>query len=417
MGWNSYDCYGNSVTEEEVKANADYMADNLAKHGWEYIVVDYYWYCPPDIARRKPGPDEYLIDEYGRLIPHPDKFPSAANGQGFKPLADYVHSKGLKFGIHIMRGIPREAVKKNLPIANSSYCAADIANEESICNWSEVMYGINMSKPGAQDYYDSIMELYAEWGVDFIKADDFASPYYPDEVAALSKARDKFGENIVLSLSPGGKADVKYAEHMKSHCEMWRVTEDFWDEWDQLKAHFEVCRKWAPHIGAGHWPDLDMLPIGRIAIRQNPKIGPERFSRFTKDEHYTLMTLWCIFRSPLMIGGDLPSMDDFTLSLITNEEVLRINQKSTNNREIFCRGNNIAWSADDTDSDDKYVALFNVGETPSRINVEFKEIGLNGKQCTVRDLWAKKNLGTFKDRITSSINPHGACLYRISPKT
>ena len=164
MGWSSYDAYCGDVTEQEVKANADYMAQRMARYGWKYVVVDYYWYFSHTQPNQEQEKWEFNMDEYGRLVPAPNRFPSAAHGQGFKPLADYIHSKGLKFGIHIMRGIPRAAVKKNLPILGTSAHAKDVADTGNACSWSTAMYGVDVSKPAGQAYYDSIVALYAKWG-------------------------------------------------------------------------------------------------------------------------------------------------------------------------------------------------------------------------------------------------------------
>lgn len=176
MGWNSWDSYGTTVTEDEVKANADYMAKNLATHGWQYIVVDIQWYEPNARAHGYRANAGLVMDEHGRLTPATNRFPSAAGGKGFKPLADYIHGKGLKFGIHIMRGIPRQAVRVSTPVFGSKVHAPDIANQQSPCRWNTDMSGIDMTKPGAQDYYDSILKLYAAWGVDYIKADNMVNP-------------------------------------------------------------------------------------------------------------------------------------------------------------------------------------------------------------------------------------------------
>jgi hypothetical protein len=159
MGWNSWDSFGTSVTEAEVKANADYMAKHLARYGWQYIVVDIQW-SEPNPKTHGYRPDaELVMDAYGRLMPAPNRFPSASDGRGFKPLADYVHRKGLKFGIHIMRGIPRRAVDANLPIHGSDRKAAGVANKNSTCPWNSDMYGVDTSLPGGQDYYDSICSV------------------------------------------------------------------------------------------------------------------------------------------------------------------------------------------------------------------------------------------------------------------
>jgi hypothetical protein len=412
MGWNSWDCYGPSVRESEVKANGDYMAKHLAKHGWQYVVVDIQWSEPMAGAHGYRPNAELTMDEYGRLTPALNRFPSAANGQGFKPLADYVHSLGLKFGIHIMRGIPRQAVAKNLPVLGTNLRAGDVANPKSVCRWLTDMYGVDMTKPGGQAYYDSIVKLYAQWGVDYIKADDMSSPYHGDEIAALSLAIRKCGRPIVLSLSPG-PAPLEQAEDLKQHAQLWRISDDFWDDWKSLKAQFPLCRAWAPHTVPGHWPDADMLPLGRIGIRAEE--GNDRHTNFTPDEQFTHMTLWSIFRSPLMFGGDLPSNDAFTLSLLTNDEVLAVDQHSTGNHELFAEGNRVAWVASVPNSRDKYLALFNLDDHASAtLGVKWTQLNLKGK-CAVRDLWQHKDLGDSEGEVSVEVRPHGARLLRIHP--
>ncbi len=420
MGWNSYDSYCGDVTEEEMKRNADYMAQRLARLGWKYVVVDFYWYYPhPVTDGHHEGDLKVAMDDYGRLLPATNRFPSAAGGQGFKPLADYVHSKGLKFGIHIMRGIPRQAVRRNLPVLGTSGHAQDIANLEDPCSWSTAMYGVDTSKPAGQAYYDSIAKLYAQWGVDYIKADDMswassppaAHSYHGDEIEALSRAIAKSGRPMVLSLSPD-RTEVIHAEHVMRYSQLWRISDDVWDNWKQLKETFALCRVWASYIGPNHWPDADMLPLGRIRIRGYA--DGERRTLLTKDEQITMLTLWSIFRSPLMIGGDLPSLDPFTLSLLTNEEILAVDQESARNHELFARGNQIAWVADGPGTKNRYLAVLNLDESPAEVTVAWNELGMNGK-CAVRDLWEKKNLGAFESAFAPTISPHGAGFYRVSP--
>lgn len=421
MGWNSYDAYCGDVNEQEFKANADYLAGHLAKYGWKYVVVDYYWYFmhPQTEDFQKQEELEVAMDEYGRLLPAENRFPSAAGGKGFKPLADYVHKLGLKFGIHIMRGIPRAAVKKDLPILGAEAHARDIADLKNVCAWSTAMYGVDVGKPAGQAYYDSLAKLYAEWGVDYIKADDmsWATPpatenYHAAEIAALHRAIVKSGRPMVLSLSPG-PTPVAQAAHVRKYAELWRISGDFWDRWGLVRKHFELCRAWVPHIGPDRWPDADMLPLGRIRIR-GFKDG-ERHSRLTADEVRTLMSLWAIFRSPLMIGGELPTMDDATLVVLTNEEAIAVDQRSRNNREIFARGDQIAWAADAPDGKSKYLAIFNTGDTgPTEVAVAWRELGLSGK-CVVRDLWEKKDVGAFEGQFAPKLPAHGAGLYRITP--
>jgi len=412
MGWNSWDSYGTTVREEHVRANADAMARDLAQYGWQYIVVDIQWYEPNARGHNyKPGA-ALSMDEYGRLMPAVNRFQSAADGAGFKPLADYVHSKGLKFGIHIMRGIPRNAVEKNLPIKGTPYHAADIADKENACRWNPDMWGVDVTKPGAQAYYDSIAELYASWGVDFIKADDMGSHLYqPAEIKMLSAAIRKTGRPMVLSISPG-PAPVSEVEFFQKYAHMWRISDDFWDDWRLLRRQFDFARDWAPFIAKnGTWPDADMLPLGKLRVTD--KAGKGSPTKFTRDEQYTLMNLWAMFRSPLIFGGDLPSNDAFTTSLLTNPEVIAVNQASSNNREALARGNFVVWTADAPGSTDKYVAIFNLGEVAKTFSEGWRKVGVEADRVSARDLWQRKDLGIF-GRIEVRLAPHASVLYRVS---
>jgi hypothetical protein len=361
MGWNSWDCYGPSVIEDQVKANANYMATHLKQYGWEYIVVDIRWY----VDNQKGGAyndfkkSEFIIDEFGRYLPSPKRFPSSVNGAGFKPLADYIHSKGLKFGIHIMRGVPVTAVNQKLPIKASKKTAADIYSTELQCSWLRDNYTVLADKEGAQEYYNSIFELYSSWGVDFVKVDDLARPYHQGEIEMIRNAIDKTGRAMVLSMSPG-ETPVAKVEHARTHANMWRTVDDFWDRWPLLSYQFEICNKWAPYITPGAWPDADMLPLGQIEIYNDG--GKGRWTKFSKAEQYNMMTLWTIFKSPLIFGGNMPQNDEFTNSLLTNKEVLAAHKYSVNNCQWFNQNGQVGWTADDPTSGDKYVALFNNGD-------------------------------------------------------
>jgi alpha-galactosidase len=414
MGWNSWDSYGTAVREEQVKANADAMARELLRFGWQYIVVDIQWYEPNAGGHDYHAGAALTMDEYGRLLPAPNRFPSAARGAGFKMLAAYVHAQGLKFGIHIMRGIPRQAVEQNLPILGTSYRAADIADRVNVCEWNPDMYGVDMSKPGAQAYYDSIVALYASWGVDFIKADDMSRPYAlrAPEVHALSSAIRKIGASIILSLSPG-PAPISEAADLRDNAQMWRISDDFWDDWNLLRKQFDYTRDWAACIGEDDtWPDADMLPLGKLRITD--KNGAPQQTRFTPDEQRTVMTLWSMFRSPLIFGGDLPSADPATLTLLTNREVLEIDRNSSDNREILERGNLRVWLADVPGSQDKYAAVFNLGDAAETVHLNWTELGMQIANPAVRDLWQHKNLGRQKN-LDVTLRPHASALYRVSP--
>ena len=412
MGWNSWDCYGPTVVEDEVKANADYMAEHLKKFGWEYIVVDIRWYVANDKSGGYNEKDPvYNMDNYGRFLPAPNRFPSSANGKGFKPLADYVHSKGLKFGIHVMRGIPVLAVNTKLPVFGTNVHAGDISSAEGQCEWLKDMYTVDHTKTGAQEYYNSIMDMYAAWGIDFLKIDDLSSPYHTEEIELIRKAIDQTGRKIVLSTSPG-PTPIEQVNHLRQNANMWRTVGDFWDNWTQLKEQFSVLDRWAPFVNQGTWPDGDMLPLGHIGIRAER--GNDRMSGFTEDEQYTLMSLFAVFRSPLMFGGDLQGSDKFTLSLLTNKEILYVNQHSINGKQLFRRNDLIAWTADDPETGDKYLALFNAADHSgtAEISVKFEEMGLSGKHV-ISDLWSGQSLGKFVDVFSRAINHHGSGLYRI----
>ena len=412
MGWNSWDCFGPSVREDEVKANADYMAAHLLQYGWDTIVVDIQWYEPAAQAHGYRPNADLVMDGYGRLLPATNRFPSAANGAGFKPLADYVHAKGLKFGIHILRGIPRHAVQRNLPILNSPYHAADVANTNSVSPWIDDMYGIDMSKPGAQDYYDSILDLYASWDVDFIKCDDILWPYHEKEIEGVSNAIRHCQRPIALSLSPGVNMTVDYYAHLTQHCELFRISADFWDRWIDLKEQFANCAKWAAYTGPGCWADADMLPLGHIGIRAER--GDDRQSLFTHDEQITLMTLWVISRSPLMFGGHLPDNDAFTLSLMTNDEVLNVMRARYGSVQILQQDDQRTWLVNSADSDDKYLALFNIGDAATTIETKLALIG-DAARYSVRDLWAKADMGTIAGNWSQTLAPHAAKFFRLRP--
>ena len=351
MGWNSWDCFGATVTEAQTKAQADYMAAHLKAHGWTYIVVDIQWYEPGAQGHAYRKDATLTMDGFGRLTPALNRFPSAADGAGFKPLADYVHSLGLKFGVHLMRGIPRQAVEKNLPVLGTNVHAQDIADRSSICPWNPDMFGVDMTKPGAQAYYDSVFALFASWGIDYVKVDDISRPYHEheSEIDAVRRAIDASGRPIVLSLSPG-ETPLDAAAHVAAHANLWRISDDFWDRWLPLRQQFDRLAAWNHFRAPGAWPDADMLPLGNLG---------QRTTRFTPDEQRTLLTLWSIARSPLMHGGDLTKTDPATLALLTNDEVLAVNQHSTNNRPLFNHDDLIAWIADVPNSPDKYLAVFN----------------------------------------------------------
>ena len=405
MGWNSWDCYGTSVTEAVVRQNASYMAEHLKPYGWEYVVVDIQWYQPTAADFNYAPFSDVTMDEWGRLQPAENRFPSAAQGAGFKPLSDYVHGLGLKFGIHIMRGIPRMAAHRHLPIAGSEYTCARAADPNSICQWNPDMYGARQDHPATQAYYDSIFRMYAQWGVDFVKCDDIAReyPHCKREIEMISTACRNCGRDIVLSLSPG-PAPLSEAEHLKTWANMWRITDDFWDDWKLLKGMFERAEKWCVHAGSGHWPDADMLPFGAIRLcGEETEAG--RWTRFTHDEQRTLMTLWCMMRSPLMMGGELTECDIFTLSLLTNATLLAIQRESFCAHSLRTTDEEAVWVAPRKDGHGSYVAVFNLSETERRITVTDEQLEMPAGRAV--ELWT----GAACEELSACLKPHACAVW------
>ncbi len=425
MGWNSWDCFGFGVNEAQVKATADYMAKHLSEHGWKYVVIDMGWYFSPEVKSSMGTMTDppMIIDSYGRLLPDKVKFPSSSGGEGFRPLAEYIHGKGLKIGIHIMRGIPWKAVAENTPVKGTDLRAGEITDSTENCEWSTANIAINTNSPALQEYYNSIFELYAQWGIDFVKVDDVAREYRKDDILAVEKAIDACGRQMVLSLSPG-PAPVDKAEFFSEHANLYRISNDFWDDWKYVRRQFDYCKQWVPWVKANHWPDADMLPFGKLRITGGDEwvagllndryenIGNE-LSRLTDDEKKTVFTLWSIFRSPLMYGGYLPESDSFSIAMLKNDEVLNVNQHSANNRVLFQSDNEAAWTALDPVTGDIYLALFNTGEEKSNISVTASHLSLKGA-FKARDLWMHKALGSFTNEFAVDLPPHGCGLYRIS---
>ena len=418
MGWNSWDGYGTTINEAQVEANAQWMAEHLKAFGWQYVTVDMEWFVANPTAEGNSKNFQYTLDQHGRYTPAVNRFPSAANGAGFKPLADYVHSLGLKFGIHILRGIPKQAVANKTPIADSPFMASDAADSSDTCPWNFDNFGTNSAQPAAQAYYDSIAKLYASWGVDLIKVDCISShPYKGDDIRMIRQALDKAGRPIVLSLSPG-PAPVEKLDEMRKYAQMWRISDDVWDIWHNdgdypkgLGDQFAYVAAWAGKSEPGHWPDADMLPLGHLGPA--PGWGRPRDTRLSHDEQRMLMTLWCIFPSPLMVGGELPAADAWTLSLLTNPEVVAVDQHSSGNHPVINTDKTAVWLAKAGSGDGEYLAVFNLTESAAVVRYEWKDLGLTGKVYKLRDLWERKDLGPAS-ALTTTLAPHASMLYRLS---
>ncbi|MFH8774970.1 glycoside hydrolase family 27 protein [Streptomyces sp. NPDC017958] len=414
MGWNSWDCYGTTVTEDEVLANAGFLRDHLLAHGWDTVVVDIQWYEPTARAHGYNPDAPLVLDAHGRQLPAPNRFPSAAGGAGFGPLARRVHDLGLRFGLHIMRGIPRRAVAARLPVADTGFTADEIADTGSVCPWNSDNYGLNHDHPGAQAYYDSQVAQFARWGVDFVKADDMLFPYHEREIAAYARAVERSGRPIDLSLSPGTDVSLARLGHLRANATMWRVCDDLWDRWEDVEAQFARMARWAPWQDEDGWADADMLPLGRIGIRAER--GEERLCRLTRPEQISLLTLWLISRSPLMMGGDLPGSPPETLELLINDEALAVLWHSTGNREVLREGDLVLWTARDTDGATRYAAVFCLADEPRRFRVPLGSVGSRPGD-RVRELWTRTGTPHDGRHLTVDLPAHGAALYRLAEDT
>ena len=420
MGWNSYDAYGDSVCESEVLTNAEWLKEHLQPLGWDTVVVDFRWY--DQLASDKPqNPKGDLIDEYGRCIPAPNRFPSATNGAGFTALADQIHAMGLKFGIHIMRGIPRLAVERNLPIAGSTFTAAQavlpVGDPNRECVWNQDMYGVNATNAAGKAWYASIAKQYAAWGVDYIKCDDIANLqrgriYDAEEIEALSTALKHSGRSIVLSLSPGA-TPVSHGAHVARFANLWRISPDFWDNWRSLNRNFNLFARWTPYTGPSHWPDGDMIPFGHICQR-NCDVHPDRWTRFTRDEQLTLMSLWALASSPLMLGMNLPDNDAWTTAILSNPEVLAVDQDSLGKppQRIASPNGPDIWVKPLADGS-RAVGFFNRTSLPMKVVLRWRDLRKSGirSRPDIRDLWLRKDLGR-QTEFTAELPAHGCLLVR-----
>jgi hypothetical protein len=423
MGWNSWDAYGLTIDEAQFRDNVKVLA-SMKQYGWQYAVIDEGWYMRDPFADTTEK-QKYLYDPNGLLLPVVERFPTSANNAGFKPLSDWVHSLGLKFGIHIVRGIPKQVVDQNLPIAGSSFHAADAADRDATCPWNDANYGVADNAAG-QAYYDSMLKRYAEWGVDYIKVDCISDhPYRPTEIRQVAEAIRKSGRPMVLSLSPG-PTNLSHADEVAKYAQMWRITDDHWDVWmakDKgqgsefpfgLKEEFDRIAAWNKHVKPGSWPDADMLPEG--SLTPHPGWGDPRQSHYTRDEQRTEFTLWAISRSPLIFGGNLTRLDDFTRSLMTNKEVTGLNQSSDLSGEnVAALSDRIAppWRAWYARLGGKtYVAVFNLADQTKTVDLPWSGFHISDKPHTSFDVWNAKQIPASK-ALHIELPPHGCALYRV----
>ena len=377
MGWNSWNCWACAVDDEKVRASAKAMADSgLIDHGWTYINIDDCW-------MRKENSNDPMIggpvrDENGYLLSNA-KFPD------MKALTDYIHSLGLKAGIYISPG--------------PNTCAGFV---------------------GSWQYEQKDAQRFAEWGFDYLKydwcgyrkiapnptLDDLKRPY-----SVMRKELDQVDRDIVYSLCQYGMGDVwKWGAEVGGNC--WRTTGDIRDSWGSMAGIGFKQADLYSYAGPGHWNDPDMLVVGKVGW--GPNLHP---SRLTPDEQYTHISLWCLLASPLLIGCPIEQMDEFTAGLLTNDEVLEVNQDPLGRqaRRVAQTGDTEVWAKPMEDGS-YAVGLFNRNMWESRkVTVSWKDLALNGT-CRVRDLWRQKGLGEFDMSFTAEVTAHGVVLIRVFPK-
>ncbi len=405
-GWNSFDCYGIFANERVLLANLEVFRTRLRPHGYEYLVLDAGWYSHfpiPDgeeFSKVKTSIDTE-IDEYGRVVAVPTLFP-----RGMKFIADRVHDAGCKFGIHIMRGIPRKAVELNTPVKGTDYRARDIANTEDVCPWNEVFYGVDMDHPAAQAYYDSMIEILVDYEVDFIKADDLTP--FPAEVHAIADAIEKAPREIVLSLSPGNDITPLNLETYR-RANMFRITGDVWDDTNDFQ---KILDRWYLYQDA-NTPGcrIDMIPFGALQVyaQEAGSDGDEallagrgfrRMSNFTSAQKRFFITMLALASSPLMFGGELTMSDDESFELVTHPEVLACNANNVCGKQVYFQNYlDIRHAPHATKKDAGWVGIFNRKTVSRHIAFTRSELGVPASVSSVHSVWDERDLVFEADRL------------------
>ncbi len=422
LGWNSYDSYGIYINEKEALENLEAFVAKLKPHGYEYFCIDAGWYSEY-LSRLEPeaghGKDDVInrIDEYGRFVASPRLFP-----HGLRWLADKIHAAGLKFGIHIMRGIPRVAVERNTPVKGApGIRARDIANVEDTCCWCPYLYGVDMAKPGAQEYYDSVIEYLAGEGVDFVKADDIVS--YLDEIDAVASAIERNQRPIVLSLSPGNFAARVNAKRYQRASTL-RVTSDVWDRDDCIERCLDRWETWAPFAKKGFFIDLDMIPFGALQVNSAAgKTGDvalsgeglARLSKFDLPRKRTFITMQALAASPLIMGGSLSLSPDEDIALVTNPHVLACDRNGVCGRNVLYDDFIDVRKTPDAKTDGAgWLGVFNRHHTRKAVRIPFEAIGFEKGRGPgrLKSLWDSRELDGASGALDLEIAANDAAFIR-----
>ncbi len=413
MGWNSWDSYGGFPNQEALLNNLRVMASRLKPYGYTYFVIDAGWHKRIHEIDQGQG----VVDQYG-FIGNYKAFPI-----GMAAFADSVHAYGLRFGLHIMRGISRNAWRTDFPIWGTSFTARDIVDTTSVCSWSKENYGIDMTKEGAQAYYDSFIGQLVAWGIDFIKVDDITE--HPEEIQAVKNAVLKTGKNVVISLSPGEGNPLYMNAYNESN--MVRVTSDVWDNQSCINQTFDAWKKWSAIEGIRFWVDMDMIPFGHLSLyNPNPNYltekyvgegvegGKERMCALSKDQQYTLITLRAMSASPLFMGGDLPTTDEFSFSLLTNKEILACNKNGIIGKLVSDSNGVEIWKSPlKTNPNEGWIGLFNRTNQEVKFSLTTKDLGID-QSASLYNIWQEIECKTYShsDKLEVSIKPNGVAFYK-----
>lgn len=415
-GWNSYDCYGIFINEKQTMDNLECFIKRLKPFGYEYFVIDAGWYMDHQFSVDYNEEDyQPNIDEYGRFTPSPVNFP-----HGLKYLADACHDGGVKFGVHIMRGIPRLACERNTPIKGTEYHANDIVDKNSICTWGPLGYGVDATKPGAQEYYDSVVAYLAENGIDFIKADDIVE--FPAEIALLGNAIEKVERPILLSLSPGNEPFSGNWNTFKKYGNMVRITRDIWDLASHCNIVFEPWERWENFGNSECWIDLDMIPFGGIQVHVPedtpeeafPVLGHRRQSSLTIAQKKTFITQRAMAASPLFFGGDLPMTTEEDFALVTNTEILACNRNGVVGKKIFGQRHlDIRCVIEKNDLNHGWIGIFNSQPSEREITITADEMGFeNGFPVKIVDVWNKTEVNIKADVLHTHLDVNDVLFIR-----
>ncbi|MGQ4436267.1 glycosyl hydrolase family 28 protein [Streptomyces sp. SAS_260] len=404
MGWSSWSYVRRTPTEAKIKAQADALvASGLKNHGFVYVNLDDFW--------QKCDANGFTVDSYGRWAVDPATFPS-----GIKALADYIHSKGLKFGFYVTPGIAKNAVTANTPIEGTSYHAKDIADtSKTEKNYNcKNMYYIDYGKPGAQEFVDSWAKQFASWGVDYLKIDGVGSADIAD-VQAWDKALRASGRPINFALS--NNLPIADAATWRQYANSWRTQGDVecycgpgangsgypLTDWSHVSARFNTAASWQPYAGPGGWNDLDSLEVGN-----GDQVG------LTADQRRSHFTLWAMAGSPLLLGTDLTHLDTVDKAMLTNDRLIGVDQDGVAAKRVVNSGVKQAWSK--RESNGAYVvALFNTGTSGSAtVSVNWSQVGFTGTG-DVTDLWSGSHKGTIADSYSATLRPGETRLIRVNP--